>query len=70
MHLQVPEREEKEGNTRARSLALSDRARPGVVWHGEARQWAWVHDVRVNSLPKSDAKPRMPVTSFCHLFLL
>jgi hypothetical protein len=65
MHLQVCEEKEKEGNTRARSLASPRQAGPAV-----ARQWVRVHDVCVNSSLKSDPKPRSPAASFCHLFLL
>jgi hypothetical protein len=36
MHLQVYGEKEKGGNTRARSLASSDRAGRGVAWRGEA----------------------------------
>jgi hypothetical protein len=70
MHLQVCGGEEKERNTYARSLTSPDRAGRGVVWHGEARQWAWVHDVRVNTLQKSGPNPHRFAASFCHLFLL
>jgi hypothetical protein len=62
MHLQVCGREEKGGNTRARSLARlasSGRAGPGA---------ARAHDVRVNSLLKSGPKPHRPASSFCRLF--
>jgi hypothetical protein len=30
---------------------------------GVARQWAWAHDMRVNSPPKSSPKPRRPAAS-------
>jgi hypothetical protein len=46
MHLQVCEEEEKRRNTCVRS---PHRARRGEA----AMRWAWVHDVRVNSSPKS-----------------
>jgi hypothetical protein len=68
MHLQVCGGEEKGKNTRVCSLASSGRTGRGVVWRGEARRGARAHDVRVNSPPKSDPKPRRPVTSFCRLF--
>jgi hypothetical protein len=37
---------------------------------GEARRWAWAHDVRMNSSPKSSPKPHSFAASFCRLFLL
>jgi hypothetical protein len=65
MHLQKCEEEKKERNTRARSLALS-----GQAGRGEARRWAWVHDMCMNCPPKSRPKPRRSMTYFCCLFLL
>jgi hypothetical protein len=65
MHLQVCGEEEKGGNTRARSLASSDRAGRGVE-----RRWARAHNMHVNSPPKFSPKPCMSAASFCCLFLL
>jgi hypothetical protein len=60
MYLQVCVGEEKERNTHARSLASLRRA----------GRWARVHDVHVNSPPKSGPKPHSPAASFYHLVLL
>jgi hypothetical protein len=51
-------------------LASPGRAGRGVAWRGEARRWAHVHDMCVNSPPKSGPNPRRPTASFCRLFLL
>jgi hypothetical protein len=75
MHLQVCGGEEKERNIRTCSLALPPQAGPGgagwgVVWHGDVRRWAWVHDMLMNGPSKSDPKPRRPAACFYRLFLL
>jgi hypothetical protein len=54
----------------AHSLVLPGQAGRGVMWRGEARRLVQAHDVRMNSSPKSDPKPRRSVASFYHLFLL
>jgi hypothetical protein len=53
--------------------ALAHLASLGRAWRGEARQgkarrWARVHNVCMNSLPKSGSKPHRSTTSFCRLF--
>jgi hypothetical protein len=61
-------RGERGKHTRARSPR-----RAGVghgVACGMARRWAQVHDVCMNSPPKSGPKPHRPAASFCRLFLL
>jgi hypothetical protein len=70
----VEERRKGETHVRARSPRLTGPGRAGwggawrgLAWHGEARQWAWAHNVRMNSPSKFDPKPRRPATAFCHL---
>jgi hypothetical protein len=73
MHLQVCGAEEKGRNTRVLApLASPRRFEPGrgVAWRDEVRRWARAHNVRMNSLPKSEPKPHSPAASFCCLFLL
>jgi hypothetical protein len=52
-------RGEREKHTRS----LTRLASTGVEWHGEVR-WARVHDVCINSPPKSGPKTRRSIASF------
>jgi hypothetical protein len=67
MHLQVCEGGEREKCTR--SLASPRQAGRSWSWRGEARRGEWIHDVHMNSPPKSNPKPRRS-TAACRLFLL